>query len=384
MTYGRNIVRRLFLPLLLAVAAACAYAHDDKPLPTTAPAKTTSAPSGIEGRVVYRDEPIKDAVVYAYKTYEELNTFKPVAVSEPTADDGTFKMDLSPGEKYLFVTKKRAAGKDDGPLAEGDMASFHGSNPITVAPGAYLHVGFSTVKEPAPVAYADGPDPASGNIEGIATYRGEPLEGARISLFMLQEGDFRGQGFADSSPTRKSGKFRFEFLPETKYFLIARKRVSGQGAGPMKDGDYYGYYLSNPVQVRAGKIAKVEFELVGKAAEIGREDSLFRDTGTKVKGRILDKEGKSVKGVYAFAYEDKVMAHKRPESISREVDAEGRYTIYLPTGGVYYIGARSSYGDSPGVGEWYGRYDGAPDHSIKVESGKALEGVDVIVEKILQ
>lgn len=379
-------MRRFLLAVVLTVlSAATALCHEDKPKDGTPPVQVANAaPSGIEGRVVFRDEGVKDAFVYAYRTYDELNGNKPFAVSRPTADDGTFKMDLPPGEKILFVAKKRAAGSEDGPLAEGDLGAFHGSNPITVAPGAYLHVGFSTVKQGKPPTYTDGEDPASGSIEGVATFQGEPLEGVRVSIFLLQEGDFRGLGFADSPPSRKSGKFRFEYLPETKYYMVARKRTSGQGAGPMKDGDFYGYFLANPVEVHAGKVTHVEFELVNKAAEIGKEDSLFRDTGTQLKGRILDKEGKPVKGVYAFAYVDKVMAHKRPESISREVDAEGRYTIFLPTGGVYYIGARSSYGDSPGVGEWYGRYDGSPDHSVKVETGKSLTGVDVVVEKILQ
>lgn len=375
---------RFFVAALFALAAVGpGWCHEDKPA-GPAPAVKSAAPSGIEGRVVYRDEGVKDARVHAYRSYDDLNNNRPFASSTPTADDGTFKMELPPGEKILFVAKRRAAGAEDGPLAEGDLAAFHGSNPITIAPGSYLHVGFSTVKQGPPPSYADGSDPTSGSIEGIATYRGEPLEGVRVSIFLMQEGDFRGLGFADSPPTRKSGKFRFEFLPETKYFMVARKRVSGQGAGPMKDGDYYGYYPGNPVPVHAGKITKVEFELVSKAAEIGKEDSLFRDTGTQIKGRILDKQGKPVKGVYAFAYVDKVMAHKRPESISREVDAEGRYTLYLPTGGIYYIGARSSYGDSPGVGEWYGRYDGTPDHSVKVESGKSQGDIDVVVEKILQ
>lgn len=377
-------MKRLLIAALLAFAAATpCWCHEDKPA-GAAPAVTSAAPSGIEGRVVYRDEGVKDARVYAYRTYDDLNNNRPFASSAPTADDGTFKMDLPPGEKILFVAKKRAASIEDGPIAEGDLAAFHGSNPITIAPGAYLHVGFSTVKQGPPPAFADGSDPTSGSIEGIVTYRGEPLDGVRVSIFLMQEGDFRGLGFADSPPSRKSGKFRFEFLPETKYYMVARKRTSGQGAGPMKDGDYYGYFLGNPVPVHAGKITKVEFELVSKAAEIGKEDSLFRDTGTQIKGRILDKQGKPVKGVYAFAYVDKVMAHKRPEAISREVDAEGRYTIYLPTGGIYYIGARSSYGDSPGVGEWYGRYDGTPDHSVKVDSGKSQPDVDVVVEKILQ
>jgi hypothetical protein len=89
-----------------------------------------------------------------------------------------------------------------------------------------------------------------------------------------------------------------------------------------------------------------------------------------------------VSGVYAFAYEEKAMAQKRPAAISRVVDADGRYVLNLPRGGVYFLGARSDYGDTPGSGEWYGRYEGTADHSIGVEAGNSCAGIDITVEKI--
>ncbi len=65
-------------------------------------------------------------------------------------------------------------------------------------------------------------------------------------------------------------------------------------------------------------------------------------------------------------------------------DAAGRYVINLPQGGRYYIGSRSEYGDTPGYGEWYGRYEGTPDHSVRLETGKILENIDLVVEQILR
>ena len=120
-----------------------------------------------------------------------------------------------------------------------------------------------------------------------------------------------------------------------------------------------------------------------KAGEIGQEDSLFRDTGTKITGTIKDMEGKVVPGVYVFGYVDKVMAHKRPEFISKAVDEKGHYALNLSQGGTYYIGVRSSYGDTPALGEWYGRWEGAGDHSVVLETGETLEGIDMTVEQIL-
>jgi hypothetical protein len=78
------------------------------------------------------------------------------------------------------------------------------------------------------------------------------------------------------------------------------------------------------------------------------------------------------------------VAHKQPAFISPPADAAGRYVINLSRGGTFYIGARSAYGDSPGRGEWYGRYDGAPDHAVTVETGALAEGIDIRVERILE
>jgi hypothetical protein len=339
--------------------------------------------TGIEGRVVLADEVVYGARIYVYRNYEELNAFRPFVVSKETLDDGTFSLDLPGGERFYLVAKKLAAGEKDGPLAKGDAYAFHGSNPITVAPGVYTHVGFSATTKEGEATYVKGDDPDTGSIKGLATYQGEPLEGVRVSVYLDQEGDFRGQGYAVSPPTRKSGRFRFDYLPSTTYYLVARMRASGLASGPMKDGDYYGYYMQNPIMVKSGSVTKLNFELVSKAGEIGQDDSLFRETGTTISGRILSTKGSVVPGVYAFAYEEKVMAHQRPDFISREVDKKGNYTINLSTGGVWYIGARSSYGDSPGVGEWYGKFDGTQDHHVKVETGKGLINIDMVVEEIL-
>ena len=203
-----------------------------------------------------------------------------------------------------------------------------------------------------------------------------------MRIFLDNADLFRGQGYATAPPTGKSGAFRIDLLPESAFFLIVRKRAKGTSAGPIVEGDFFGYFVDNPVQVRAGKIAKVRIEVISKASEVGKDDSLFRATGTQIVGRILDKDGKVVPGVYAFAYEDKVMAHARPSFISRVVDKEGRYVINLSGGGVFYIGARTDYGDSPALGEWYGRYDVSADHSVRAEGGKRLEGIDIVVEKI--
>ncbi|HEY3490280.1 MAG TPA: hypothetical protein VGK27_09195 [Candidatus Deferrimicrobiaceae bacterium] len=339
--------------------------------------------TGFEGRVVRDGEIVQDARVYAYKSFDDLVACKPAAVSGPTADDGSWKIDLPRGKYYLAV-KKRKAGKEDGPLSPGDFFAFQGSNPITVAPGKYTHVGFSVVALDEGVTYEKGADSGTGTLKGVVSLGGKPAEGVSVILYLDGKNDFRGVGYSSTPPTRKDGQFRIDMLPEADYFVIARKRATGKSAGPLTDGDAFGYYIVNPVHVKAGQSATIKLGVIAKAGEIGKEDSLFRDTGTYISGHILDKDGKPVKGVYAFAYTERAMAHQRPDHISKPVDAEGRFVIYLPQGGTYYIGARSDYGDTPGYGEWYGRYEGTGDHSVKVETGKVRDKVDMAVEQILK
>ena len=370
------------LGLFLCAGAPAAFADGNHAPPPPPQAPTGSAKgNGLEGRVTVDGQPVPGGAVFAYLSYEDVLAFKPYAASGATGDDGSYTLDLPPG-KYFVVAKKRAAGVTDGPLAVGDGYSFNGSNPITVDPGAYVHVGFSLSRKLAEVQYRDGLDPATGSLEGVIEYGGKPLEGASLQIFLDGAELFRGQGYASAPPTGKSGSFRIDLLPESAFFVVVRKRAKGPGAGPIAEGDYFAYFVENPVQVHVGKIATMRIEAINKASEIGKDDSLFRATGTQITGRIVGKDGAVVRGVYAFAYEDKVMAHTRPSFISREVDKDGRYVISLSRGGVYYIGARSAYGDSPGLGEWYGRYDVTPDHSVRVETGKRAEGIDIVVELI--
>ena len=370
-------------------------------LPSVALAGSVSKPdtgTGFEGRVVCDSQVFQGARVYVYKSFGDMLADRPVAVSAPTKEDGSWKMDCPSGTYYLAAKKLAnvppsgapAAGdsagvlKYDGPLAVGDYFCFQGSNPITAVPGKYTHVGFALVKYTASVSYSDSSDKDDGTLTGVVTWSGQPVKGAIVTLYMDGKDNFRGQGYSASPPTGKDGVFRMEFLPDTDYFLIARKRQNGKKAGPLEEGDDFGYYVANPVHVKAGKIAKVDFGVISKAGEIGREDSLFRDTGTRVTGRILDDKGKPVDGVYAFAYVEKVMAHKRPEFISKPADKNGTYVLNISKGGTYYIGARSRYGGTPSFGEWYGCYEGTGDHHVNIKTGQVLKGIDIPVEKIPQ
>jgi hypothetical protein len=338
--------------------------------------------TGFEGRVSHRGQVLPGVRVYTYDGFESMLANNPSSTSPATGDDGGFVMAVPPGE-YILVAKRLASGPGDGPLFTGDLYSFHGSNPVSVTGETLTHVGFSMVEYKGTPEYVDTGEAGVGAISGTVTYMGEPLEGAHVSIYIDPKDGLKGMGYSFAPPTGPTGRFIFDFLPESEYYIVVRKRLSGKSAGPITDGDYFGYYPGNPLRVKSGKKAVIELEAVSKASEIGKDDSMFRVTGTSITGRIKGADGKPVEGVYAFAYTDKLMMHKRPEYISRETGPDGVYVLNLAEGGTYYVGARSDYGDSPGIGEWYGKYDETADHSVVIESGARLEGIDVIVEQVL-
>lgn len=377
-----NLLTKISVLLCLALLLGTnLWAHEDQP-PVVEELAAAVPGTGFEGRVVVEGAVIPGAKVYAYRSFEDFIDSKPYASSAVTADDGKYSLDLPKGSFYL-VAKTRKDLEHDGPVTAGDYFSFQGSNPITVNPGIYTHVGFSMLPFAEDVTYEAYDEEGAGALAGVVTLDGDPLDGAFITLYVDTDDDLRGSVYASSPPTGKNGSFQFDYLPEVDYYVVARKRESGSAAGPLNDGDYFGFFPANPIQIQSGKLARISIPVVTKAGEIGQEDSLFRDTGTKVTGLITDTDGKPVPGVYVFGYLDKVMAHKRPEFISKEVDEEGRYVLNFSQGGTYYIGARASYGDTPALGEWYGRWEGTGDHSVVLETGQTLTDIDMTVEMIL-
>jgi hypothetical protein len=370
-------IRRLILGLFLVTALPAAAAG------TGAGAGEGSAGGAmVRGRITRETVGVAGARVYAYSRFEDLLAFRHTASSAASGADGDYLIDLPPGTYFLVARKHE--GSAGGPVPVGGLSSFHGSNPFTLPPASTTEVNFSLARKLAEPIVKAGDDQGSGRIGGVVSWEGKGLEGVQVRLYLDAESAFRGAGYAAAPPTDESGAFSFDYLPESAYYIIARRRGAGVGPGPLGEGDFYGYFVDNPVRVRGGTSVEIALELVSKGRDAGNADGRPRPSGTRIAGRITDASGAVVREAYAFAYEEKVMAHKKPAFISQVVDEQGRYVIHLSRGGMFYIGARSAYGDSPGRGEWYGRYDGTPDHGVAVEAGASAEGIDIRVERILE
>jgi len=350
--------------------------------PPSGAVAVTAGTAAVRGKITRETRGVPGARVYAYETFAGLISFGKAAVSETSGADGGFALVLPAGTYYLVARKQD--GPVDGPVPPGGFFSFHGSNPFTLTPESSTEVNFSLSHKTAAAIVKPGVEQGSGTLGGVVTWEGKAVASVQVKLFLDEESAFRGAGFAAAPPTDGSGAFSFEYLPESSYFVVARKRGAGAGPGPLAEGDLFGYYVDNPVQVSGGTAVEIVLELVSKGKDVGNADGRPRPSGTRIAGRITDGTGGVVRDVYAFAYDEKVMAHKKPAFISQVVDEQGRYVINLSRGGTFYIGARSTYGDSPAKGEWYGRYDGTPDHGVTIEAGAGAEGIDIRVERILE
>jgi len=322
----------------------------------------------IEGRLVRDVLPVPNGRVAAFaKAGLEGD---PVKISTMSGPDGRYRLDLPPGSYYLTASYE-------------DLWSYCGQNPVTVQNGEDLWIGFDLVpwKEPA---YRSLPeDEKDGQIKGKVTWNGEPVEGVTVSLYLDASDSFRGMAFIRSVPTGRDGTFQVDLIPESRYFLLARRRGSGRTAGPMMKGDLFSYYRHNPVQIRGGQSLEVQFPLVRKRQDrdVYAMGSMENDVGFS--GVIRDAEGKPVSGIHVFAYLEPEMGHFKPVAISSQSDGKGTYRIFLPKEGTYYIGARGGFGDSPEPGELFGFYEGSPDHSLIINRKEFRDGIDVAVKRVL-
>ncbi len=345
----------------VAVAAACLASCAGLPRAAREPV--------LSGRVTFRGAPVPGAAVVLYDRYtlSEKRAYR----TARSADDGGFAIPVAPG---TYVVE--AAGRFEGT----DVFAFTGQNPVSMA----RDDRWLGVKAVAREAAESSPSHPGGGatLEGVVLFGGEPVEAASVSVYAGPDGLFKGMGIAMSPPTGPDGAFSVEGLPESAYYLVARRRGAGGATGPLEKGDLYGYYPGNPVYVRDGTATRVRIETVEKEKALTYAE-VTSGTETVLRGRVVDRSGTPQPGVYAFVYDDRVFGHQRPYAHSGRTGADGAFAIYLDRGGVFYLGAREHFGNSPRPGERFGFFDGSPDHAVDVRAGTGAAGLMIVVDRIL-
>jgi parallel beta-helix repeat protein len=339
--------------------------------------------SGIRGKAILGGEPIAGVFVHAYRSAN--GDFKGEGFAYAlTGKDGSYTLNLAP-RAYFLVAKRPATlfpHHDPGP---GGLFGYYGGNPVTVTAGVYAESNIQVVRRrPQTVVGEAGREGAV--VAGVVEGPGGPLEGASVHVYSDAARHFRGPGLfgpqgAVIGGTDSAGRFSID-LPAGSYYLVASKRQSGGFLGPLQPGDLHGYYDGNPVVVAAGTRVSATIQVVEKLKETAAPPRAGKGA-TGIRGTIHDPSGKGPAGVYAYATTDPgFMIGAMPPYRSRPVAEDGSYTIDLPGGGTYYVGARSGYGGPPLPGEWHGFLGGDAPSPVAVETGTVRERVDFSVRKM--
>lgn len=228
---------------------------------------------------------------------------------------------------------------------------------------------------------SDNRSPETPAASGMGRVKGTvvaPLEGTY--LYVYKKGmDLYGPAFTVSEATGVDGAFDLQ-LPDGDYIVVARKRDNGDTAGPVQAGDNRSEFINVTIRGGATELTVLAPTKVGDSRRLTKEAATTR---TGLAGRITDSDGKPVEGARVNVY-DHVQMSERPKFVSEKTGPDGRYLLYLPEGGTYYLAARDKFGGPPKLGDLYGRYDqGTIEPSaVVVQEGEILQGIDISVTKV--
>lgn len=243
---------------------------------------------------------------------------------------------------------------------------------------AGMKSGAADGESSAGVVYRDGGGRTGLAGQVILKDSGKTLGGAFVNVYADTSSNLLGPSQYISRPTDPEGHFDLD-VPAGTYYVVARKRMSGEPSGPLAPGDYYSEHQRVRVEVLPGKLAQLKLEVVPmKAPMFFKQTGVERRTDTGIRGRLVDAAGKPVPGSFAIAYTDANLK-RLPDFASTLSDSDGRFTLYLPDGGSYYLAARVHAWDMPRPGELYGKYGGDQARPVNVRKGEFVEGITMVL-----
>jgi len=356
----------------------------------------------LEGVVLSKKGPVTDAVVTAYPDYTSLRNQHNGTTSTPGEKPGQYRLSVPPGKYYLV-----ANGSDD----NTEFYGYHGLNPLLVDE-EYRWIPIIAL----PKAKATC-EPGFQGVGGQVFYKGLPAANSSISVYTLEDEPFRGMGLLTNT-VPEDGSFWFDLDPGT-YVLIARKRDAGSAIGPIKKGDLLCYSSNNPIQVLPAQSCMIDISCYprddidaflahdatdprGKKEQTRRSASLQKMDETDstrlltgdikkpafISGRVTDLNGLPLGDLYISAYPtgdvnlfQMYVLRLKTEHMTR-TDKKGFFRLELGNGS-YYLVAREKVGDAPLAGEYYGMYEGTPNHSITLKPNEVKAGVHIFAETIM-
>lgn len=225
--------------------------------------------------------------------------------------------------------------------------------------------------------YVDGQGKTGIRGRVVLKENNKPLAGSYVNIYPDAISNLLGPSQFISTPTDEQGFYQLE-VPPGIYYVVARKRMSGQATGPLAPGDYYSEHQRLITKVKSGKFVDIELPVAIMKAPMFFKRMVGEQTDTGISGVLVDQEGKPVMGGFAMAYSDREMK-RLPDYASTLSDEQGRFTIYLPQGGSYYLAARIHAWDMPSPGEPYGKYGDDSPILIDVASGDFVKDLQVVM-----
>lgn len=205
-----------------------------------------------------------------------------------------------------------------------------------------------------------------------------PVPDAYINVYPDTISNLLGPSQFISSPTDADGQYLIE-TPPGDYYIVARKRVSGDPSGPLSQGDLYSEYHRVKTTVVPGKLSIVDLTVAPMQAPMFFKKTVTdQTTKTGVRGTLVDSAGNPVPGSFAVAYTNADM-RRLPDFASTLSDGAGHFVLYLPQGGTYYLGARVHAWDMPRPGELYGKYGGATATPVTIADDTFVENIRIVL-----
>lgn len=200
---------------------------------------------------------------------------------------------------------------------------------------------------PESSALVVGPPGIAGTVRDS---RGEPAQGAVVYAYRSARAGLRGP--ADfAAPVDAEGRY-FLDLVEGRYHLVARRRASGEDAGPPRPGDAWAPHPQNPLEVRPGFTTRADFRLLAITQPMIMKEGTLTSGDTGFSGVVRDARGRPVGGALVLAYRDRNF-QRMPDHTAPATGEDGVFTLYLPQGGTYCLVVRTRTRGQPAAGELY-------------------------------
>ena len=170
----------------------------------------------------------------------------------------------------------------------------------------------------------------------ILDVAGNPVDGVKI--FVYDSADTRRPADFISPMSGREGRIVLQ-VPPGRYWVVARLKRDGT-YGPLMPGDKHS---GEPTMVElvVGEELASDF-VVADIQDVGRKRQTVASESLAVTGRIIDKNGAPVAKAYVYALRAKE-GGAVPDFLSAWSDGNGRYTLFLPTAGSYYVGAATRF-----------------------------------------